>query len=1137
MANTTGSSVKGLASGAKVASIGTVKSVLGTVTATDASGVTRDLQVGDKVFINDVIQTSGDGVVLVEFVNGTHADLGRDSNLVLDADVFNPEQVASDKSDIASIQAQIAAGADPTLITEAPAAGPGASDEGGSSFVVVDQLAPQGLVTSGFPTEGISVAFNLPANQLGEPISTPPGNAEGVVLTVQEAGIAAHTAVDAQSSAFVPGSSPLAGIGFSGAAPSISGDYADASINWVLSADHQTLSGTVQGEAGPSIVLTLSGVNLASGAYTVNVSLSDEFTHSSGAGNNSFTINGVEVVATDVHGASATGLADITVVDDVPSIAFTGGDTSVVEGGTVSDGTWTSSSGADTPAPIKVVFNGTDYDLGQAIDTGKGTLTVAADNTWTFVAANGLDQDTTQSISFGLKITDADGDVRTDSYSVGITDGQGPLAGGAVNLTVHEAQIVDSEHASSSFTLGSDALASIGFSGAAPSISGDYADASINWVLSGDHQTLSGTVAGEASPSIVLTLSGVNLASGAYTVNVSLSDEFTHSSGAGNNSFTINGVEVVATDIDGTSATGLATVTVVDDVPTAVVPDYGVLANEAGSVASFDLDLDQPTSTLSNNYGADGGTVRFAPSLDGSWSGLTINGGATHIIYDVSGDGLTLFGKAGSVTGATVFTVSLDPTTATYSVHMSGTVDSLTTVDFSGGGYNFVGGNNAWNGFVPVGESLTSPADNNSHDLLLTPELNGVNGSTINSSANSGGVGSGASVGDHEIFRIDFVVDLRGDPGGSGGYGVSANRDHVFDQHYTTNGSSATFTATSGSVVNFAAFDDHDGNMVVGDGSHDPIVAIAISFGDASQLITPTLTSSVYNVGGHTFTVQANSDGTVNVGGIFGTSGSNPAGTDVAVYTSNGYNSVEYSYVSGDTFKIGDFGASVQTTNPVNFEVPVQVVDGDGDIANSLIGMTLVGGCQGVQDWSSSASPVIKTSTLSAPHIIGSDFNDQLTGDSGNNVLSGGLGDDILTGGTGNDLLIGGVGNDTMSGGDGHDTFLFGADSFTLPGNDVITNFTIGDVATNANADILKISDVLTGAHAANAAIPDNLTDALSGGFLSVQTVDSTTARVVLDLDGTGGSSSAVTIVTLQNVPVADHAALLTTLLGNHELT
>ncbi|BAY62672.1 putative peptidase [Calothrix brevissima NIES-22] len=52
---------------------------------------------------------------------------------------------------------------------------------------------------------------------------------------------------------------------------------------------------------------------------------------------------------------------------------------------------------------------------------------------------------------------------------------------------------------------------------------------------------------------------------------------------------------------------------------------------------------------------------------------------------------------------------------------------------------------------------------------------------------------------------------------------------------------------------------------------------------------------------------------------------------------------------------------------------------------------------------------------ISIEVIVGSDYNDTLTGGAGNNNLNGGLGNDILNGGLGSDILNGGAGNDTVS--------------------------------------------------------------------------------------------------------------------------
>ena len=128
----------------------------------------------------------------------------------------------------------------------------------------------------------------------------------------------------------------------------------------------------------------------------------------------------------------------------------------------------------------------------------------------------------------------------------------------------------------------------------------------------------------------------------------------------------------------------------------------------------------------------------------------------------------------------------------TYTVQMLGRVDSATRIDFNSGGYNFIGGNHSWTGFMPVNETVVSPINNNSPDLLLTPSVNHQIASSINSSGTSGGVGDGQSVGSAggvpETFRVDFVTDLRGDPADSAqlNYGNPANRDHVFDSHYTS---------------------------------------------------------------------------------------------------------------------------------------------------------------------------------------------------------------------------------------------------------------------------------------------------------------------------------------------------------------
>ncbi len=77
-------------------------------------------------------------------------------------------------------------------------------------------------------------------------------------------------------------------------------------------------------------------------------------------------------------------------------------------------------------------------------------------------------------------------------------------------------------------------------------------------------------------------------------------------------------------------------------------------------------------------------------------------------------------------------------------------------------------------------------------------------------------------------------------------------------------------------------------------------------------------------------------------------------------------------------------------------------------------------------------------------NITGSSFSDKLTGDSLDNKLSGGNGNDTLIGGDGNDTLVGGAGADQMSGSNGNDSFVFLNIGEIGVGVEVITDFTSG---------------------------------------------------------------------------------------------
>jgi Ca2+-binding RTX toxin-like protein len=166
-------------------------------------------------------------------------------------------------------------------------------------------------------------------------------------------------------------------------------------------------------------------------------------------------------------------------------------------------------------------------------------------------------------------------------------------------------------------------------------------------------------------------------------------------------------------------------------------------------------------------------------------------------------------------------------------------------------------------------------------------------------------------------------------------------------------------------------------------------------------------------------------------------------------------------------------------------------------------------------------------------NLVGSNFNDTLTGDSAGNRIDGGLGHDVLNGGGGDDLLIGGLGNNTLTGGSGADTFQWQAGN---SGHDVITDFTPG-------LDKLDLSQLLLGENGSAASLDDYLHFTVTGTGASVITsidVSSTagaTPNQTIDLAGVDlASHYGVTPGSGGMIGGADTATIINGMLNDHSL-
>jgi len=136
-------------------------------------------------------------------------------------------------------------------------------------------------------------------------------------------------------------------------------------------------------------------------------------------------------------------------------------------------------------------------------------------------------------------------------------------------------------------------------------------------------------------------------------------------------------------------------------------------------------------------------------------------------------------------------------------------------------------------------------------------------------------------------------------------------------------------------------------------------------------------------------------------------------------------------------------------------------------------------------------------------NVIGSAFDDTITGDTNVNTLTGGAGNDTITGGGGADLLYGGTGSDT---------FLF------LAAHALTAIVKIEDFTTGSGNDKIDLKDVISGYDPATMAITDWVQITTSGSDSIVK----------VDIDGTGSAHTWQQIATIVGVTgLTDEAALV----------
>ncbi|AMT87899.1 MULTISPECIES: retention module-containing protein [Pseudomonas] len=379
--------------------------------------------------------------------------------------------------------------------------------------------------------------------------------------------------------------------------------------------------------------LTITGFNAATGVVSYSYSLADNEAHPNANGANNLPEQ-FAVTVVDDNGTTANGTLDVNIVDDLPKANDDSNGTASESQLTLTGNVLTNDvQGADrvpTGPVTPGIFTGT-----------YGTLVLNADGTYTYTL-NTSDADFKAltgggngTETFAYTITDADGDSSSANLVLQIHNNDDPvlLNGLDVNggeLTVYEKNLSDGTSPNTpaltqngTFTVSAlDGLQTLTVGGIAVITNG---------VAAGFPQSVI-TPLGST-----LTITGYDPATGVVSYSYSLADNEAHPTANGANSLTEN-FDVVATDTDGSTASGQINVNIVDDLPTAHADAASVA--EGGTVSGNVLDNDVGGADGPAITGAVVGVRAGADTSTSAIGGLNsqINGTYGYLTLDANGN-------------------------------------------------------------------------------------------------------------------------------------------------------------------------------------------------------------------------------------------------------------------------------------------------------------------------------------------------------------------------------------------------------------------------------------------------------------------------------------------------------------------
>ncbi|MEE9422685.1 MAG: retention module-containing protein, partial [Gammaproteobacteria bacterium] len=286
--------------------IGFVREMTRFVTAVDGKGIERDLSVGDPVYNNELIQTIGNSLVVLDFIDGTHLDLGKRSKVLLDDEVFNPDFIGDANNmaaDVELIQALILSGIDPAIVTEETAAGVPretkpkniSNDESSrlSSGIIIDLTGQQTTPESGYETYGLESTYQQSQLELFDFLN----NAEAVLTVAVTSFTTNDNTPEITGTVNNPSASVIVVINGNSYAATNNGDG-----SWTL--NDNSIPDLNLGDSSVEVIVTDEKGNTDSSTGVITVINNNPMAGSDSktAMEDGMPVNGVVPVATDIDG-------------------------------------------------------------------------------------------------------------------------------------------------------------------------------------------------------------------------------------------------------------------------------------------------------------------------------------------------------------------------------------------------------------------------------------------------------------------------------------------------------------------------------------------------------------------------------------------------------------------------------------------------------------------------------------------------------------------------------------------------------------------------------------------------------------------------------------------------------------------